>query len=97
MAWQEKTEARLEGEEPTSADMEPEVAKEVPKEDTAVMQVREPRNRRRDRRNLAAERRQKKQQEQTQNKNWCRRNLVAARRGGTQQENLVHKGHNPGI
>jgi hypothetical protein len=50
MACQENTEARLEGkEEPTSEDMEIEVAQEVPVEDAAVMPVGEPRNRRRDR------------------------------------------------
>jgi hypothetical protein len=54
MAYQEKTEARLEGEEPTSVDMEP----EVPREDDEMMPVGEPRKRRRDR-NLAAGRRKK--------------------------------------
>jgi hypothetical protein len=42
-------------------DMEPEVAQEVPKEDAARMPVGEPRNRRRDRRNLAAGLRQKEE------------------------------------
>jgi hypothetical protein len=61
MACQENTETCLEGkEEPTSEDVEPEVAdEEVPVEDAAIMPVEEPRNRRRDRRHLAAERRQK--------------------------------------
>jgi hypothetical protein len=64
--------------------MEPEVAhEEVPVEDAARMPVGELKNRRRNRRHLVAERRQKKQQKQTQSKNRCRRNLVAARRGMT--------------
>jgi hypothetical protein len=54
MACQEKTEARLEGEEPTSVDMEPDVAhQEVPREDAAIMPVGVRRKRRRDRK-LAA-------------------------------------------
>jgi hypothetical protein len=85
MAGLEKTEARLQVEEPASEDMTPEVAheQEVPLEDAVVMPVREPRNRRRDGRNMAAVRRQKKQQKRTQSKDGCRRNLVAARRGTT--------------
>jgi hypothetical protein len=72
MACQEKTEECLEEEEPTSEDMEPEVAhEEVPVEDAARMPVREPRNRRRDQRNLATERHQKKQQKWTQSKSGC--------------------------
>jgi hypothetical protein len=76
----------IECEEPTSVDMEPEMAhEEVPKEEAVVMPVGEPRDRRRDRRHLAAQRRQKKQQERTQSKNECGRNLVAARRGTTRR------------
>jgi hypothetical protein len=59
--------------------------------------VGEPRNRRRDRRNLAAERRQKKQHEWTQSKDGCRKNLVAACSGGTTQENSFYKGHEPEV
>jgi tRNA 2-selenouridine synthase SelU len=60
-------------EEPTSEDMEPQVAhEEVSVEDAAVMPVGEAKKRRRDRRNLVTERRQKKQQD-----------LVAARGGTT--------------
>jgi hypothetical protein len=84
MACQERTEARLEEEEePTSVEMKPEVAhEEVSREDAAVMPVGEPRNRRRDqRRNLAAVRRQKKQE----------RNLDARRRG--KERNLVTARH----
>jgi hypothetical protein len=60
MACQENTEAHLEEkEDPTSEDMEAEVAhEEVPVEDAARMLVGEPRNRRKDRRNLAAGRHQ---------------------------------------
>jgi uncharacterized protein with HEPN domain len=82
MACQEKTEARLEIEKPTSEDMTPEVAhrQEVPLEDAVVMPVGEPRKRRRDRPHLAAGRRQKKEQKRTQKKDGCQKNLVAARR-----------------
>jgi hypothetical protein len=79
-------------EKPTSKDM----AQEVPKEDAAVMPVGEPRNRhRKDRRNLAAGRRQKKeernldarrlrkQQKRIKSKDGCRKDLGAARRGTT--------------
>jgi hypothetical protein len=77
MACQEKMETRLEIVEPTSVDMESEAAqRQVPREDTAIMPVGEPRKRRRDR-NLAAECRQKKQ-ERAQSKDGCRKNLVAA-------------------
>jgi hypothetical protein len=58
----EKTEAYLtmEWKKPASVEMKPEVAdKEVPLEDAVVMPVGEPRNRLRDRRHLAAQRRQK--------------------------------------
>jgi hypothetical protein len=60
LACQEKTEARLEEDKPASVDMTPEVAheQEVPLEDVVVMPVGEPRKRLRDRRNLAAQRRQ---------------------------------------
>jgi hypothetical protein len=90
MACQEKTEAHLEGDE-------------VSKEDPIVMPVGEARNRRRDRRHLAAERRQKNQQKRAQSKNGCRRNLVAARRGTTRRARVArrkrtffHKGYDPG-
>jgi hypothetical protein len=80
MTCQEKTEVRLE-EEPTSVEMKPEVAhEEVPLEDAEVMPGGEPRKRRWDRRHLAAQRRQKKEQKRTQRKDGCRNNLVAARR-----------------
>jgi hypothetical protein len=79
--------------------MTPEVAddQEVPVEDAAEMPAGEPRKWRRDRRNLAAVRRQKKQnrdldarrrrkrQERTQRKNGFLKNLVAARRGATRR------------
>jgi hypothetical protein len=61
--------------------MKPEVAhQEVPREDAEEMPVGEPRKRRRDGRNLAAGRRQKKEQKRTQWKDGCRNNLVADRR-----------------
>jgi hypothetical protein len=58
MACQEKMEARQEVEEPASVDMTTEVARdqEVPREDAEVLSVGEPRKRRRDGRNLAAQR-----------------------------------------
>jgi hypothetical protein len=62
-ACQETMEARLEAEDkPASVDTTPEVAheQEVPAEDAEVRSVAEPRKRRRDGRNLAALRRQKK-------------------------------------
>jgi hypothetical protein len=84
MACQGKAEAHLEGEEPTSVDMEPEAAHgEVPREDAAVMPVGEPKKRRRDR-NLDA-RCLRKRQKGTQGKNGCRRNSVAASRGTTRR------------
>jgi hypothetical protein len=91
MACQEKTEARLQGrEEPASVDIEPEVAdEEVPVEDAARMPVGEPRNTRRDRRNLAADRHQKKQQKRTQSTNGCPKNLVEARRGTTRRAQVA--------
>jgi hypothetical protein len=81
-ACQETIEARLERkEEPASEEMKPEVAhQEVPREDAEEMPVGESRKRRRDGRNLAAGRRQKKEQKRTQWKDGCRNNLVAARR-----------------
>jgi hypothetical protein len=84
MACQENMEARPEGkEEPTSTDMEPEVAhEEVPKEDAAVMLVGEPRNRHRDRQNLAAGCCQKKEE----------RNLDARRRRKQQILVAAHRG-----
>jgi hypothetical protein len=98
MACEEKTEVRLEEEEePTSVEMKPEVAheQEVPVQDAEVVPVGEPAKKRRDRRRLAAVRRQKekdrsldvrcrgKEQGLAQWKDGCRRNLVAARRGTT--------------
>jgi hypothetical protein len=63
--------ARMEWEEPTSVDIEPEAAqRQVPKEDATVKPVGEPKKRRRDR-NLDA-RRRRKQQERTQNKDVSR-------------------------
>jgi plastocyanin len=81
---------------PASVEIKPEAAhEEVPPEDAVVMPVGEPRNRHRDRRNLAAVRRQKKQQERTQKKDGCRKNLVAARRGTTRRAGMARcKGHN---
>jgi hypothetical protein len=81
MACQDTMEALLEEDKPASVDMTPEVAheQEVPVEDATVMPVGEPRKRRRDR-NLAAQRRQKMEQERTQRKDGCQKNLVAARR-----------------
>jgi hypothetical protein len=86
MACQETMEARLGKEEPASEDLTPEVAheQEVPKEDTVILPVGEPRKMRRDR-YLAAVRRQKKQQKRTQRKNGCRKDLVAAGRGTTRR------------
>jgi hypothetical protein len=97
MACKGKTEACLGKEQPASKEMKPEVAhEEAPCEDAARMLVGQPRKRRRDRRHLAAVRRQKeqdrnlaarhcrKEQKWAQRKIGCRRNLVAARRGTTQ-------------
>jgi hypothetical protein len=63
MACQGNMEARLEEDEPASEDVTSEVAQEqeVPVEDAEVTAVGEPRKRRRDRRHLAAVRRQKDQ------------------------------------
>jgi hypothetical protein len=86
MACKEKTEARLGKEEPASVEMKPKAAhEEVPVKDAARMPVGEPRKRRRDRRHLAAQRRQKKLHKRTQSKDGCRRNLVAANRGATRR------------
>jgi hypothetical protein len=62
LARQETMEARLEKEKPASVDTTPEMAhgQEVPVEDAEICTVAEPRKRRRDGRNLAAVRRQKK-------------------------------------
>jgi hypothetical protein len=98
-ACQETVEARLETEEPASVEATPEVAEEaeVPVQDAEVVPVGEPGKKRRDRRHLAAVRRQKekdqnldarrrrKGQERAQRKDGCRRNLVAARRGTTRR------------
>jgi hypothetical protein len=93
-------------EKPAPVDMTPEVAddQEVPVEDAEVTAVGEPRKRRRDqRRDLAAVRRQKKQnrdldarcrgkeQESSQRKNGCRRNLVTARRGTTRHAEVARR------
>jgi hypothetical protein len=105
MAFLEKTKARLEVEEPASEDRTPEVAhdEEVPKEDAVVMPVGEPRKRRRNRRSLAALRRQKeqdqnldarrcrKEQRRAQRKDGCRRNLVAARRGTIRRAQVARR------
>jgi hypothetical protein len=56
---------------------------EVPREDAEVLSVGEPRKRRRDGRNLAAQRRQKKEKERIQRNDGYRKNLVAARIGAT--------------
>jgi hypothetical protein len=94
MACQEKTEARLQG-EPASEDMTPEVAheQEFPLEDAIVMPVGEPRKMRRDRRYMAAQRRQKKEEKQTQRKDACRKNLVAPRRAkvACRKRNILRK------
>jgi hypothetical protein len=64
--------AQMEWKKPASVEMKPEAAhEEVPLEDAASMPVREPRNRCRDQRNLAAVPREKKQQKRTQSKNGC--------------------------
>jgi hypothetical protein len=82
MAYQRETEACLEGEEPTSVDMEPDAAyQEVPREDAEMMPVGGPRKWRKDRNSDA--RRQGKPKERTQGKDGCRKKLVAARRGTT--------------
>jgi hypothetical protein len=91
MACQEKTEERLGEEEPASVEMKPEVAQEVPLEDAARMPVGKTRNRRRDRRNLAAERHQKKQEKRPQRKNGCRGNLAVARRGTTRRVQVARR------
>jgi hypothetical protein len=107
MACQVNMEARLEEKDkPASMDMTPKVAHEqgVPLEDAEEMPVGEPRKRRRDRRNLAAVRRQKREQDEnlgarlrkkeqnrTLRKDGCRRNLVAARRGRTRRVQVARR------
>jgi hypothetical protein len=59
MACQETMEARLKKGKPTSMELKPEMADEVPLEDAVLMPVGEPRKMRRDR-HLAAQRRQKR-------------------------------------
>jgi hypothetical protein len=87
MACQETMETRLEEKKPASMEKKPEV------EDAARMPVGEPRNRRREERNLDA-RRRRKQQGQIQNKDGCLKNLVAARRGTTCRATVAwHKRH----
>jgi hypothetical protein len=73
MAYQEKTEALLQ-DKPASVDMTSEVAheQEVPMEDALEMPVGEPRKRRRNERHLAAQSRQKKEEEWSQSRNGCR-------------------------
>jgi hypothetical protein len=86
MACQGNVEARLDEEKPASVDMTPEVVhkQEVPREDVVEMPAGEPRRRRRDRRNLAAVRRQKKQERNLDaGRRGKQRNLVASRRGTT--------------
>jgi hypothetical protein len=98
MTCEEKTEVRLEEvEEPASEEMKPEVVdKEVPVMDAEVAPVGEPGKKRRDRRRLATECRQKKEKDQNldarrrrkeqgraQRKHGCPKNLVAAHRGTT--------------
>jgi hypothetical protein len=88
-------EARLEEEKPASMEMKHEVAhEEVPVENAARMPVGEPRKRCRDRRHLAAQRRQKKEEERTQSKNGCRNNLVASRRGTTCRATVAWRNRN---
>jgi hypothetical protein len=72
-AYQVTMEAFLKCKEPASVEMKPEVAdEEVPREGATRMPVGEPRKRRWERQNLAAQHRQKKEQERTQSKNGCR-------------------------
>jgi hypothetical protein len=90
MACEEKTEVRLEEEEPTSVEMKPEVAdEEVSSEDAEVTAVGGPKKRRRDRRHLAAGSRQKKEQNRTQRKDGCRNNLVAASRAAVAWRRII--------
>jgi hypothetical protein len=77
--------AQIEWKKLASVEMKPEAAHEgVTVEDAARMPVGEPTKRRRDR-NLAAQRRQKKEQNRTQKKDGCLKNLVAAHRGTTRR------------
>jgi hypothetical protein len=103
-ACQGNMEARLQG-EPASVDTTPEVAQEqeFPREDAVEMPVGESRERRRDGRNLAAVRRQKKkdrnldarrrrkENKRAQSKDACRRNLVAARRRTTRRAAVARR------
>jgi hypothetical protein len=75
----------MECEKPASEDTTPEVAndQEIPLKDAEVVPVGEPGKKRRDRRHLAAERRQRKEQKRTQSKHGRRKGLVATRRGTT--------------
>jgi hypothetical protein len=105
MACQGTMEARLETEESASVEATPEVAddQEVPVEDTEVRSGAEPRKRRRKGRNLAAVRRQKKndrvldascrgkEQGRAQRKNGHLKNLVAARRWTTSRAVMARR------
>jgi hypothetical protein len=93
MARQQKTEARLQEDKPASVDMTHEEAheQEVPLVDAVFMPVGEPRKRRRDRRQLAAQGRQKEEQNLDA---WIRgkqRDLVAARRGTTRRVQVARR------
>jgi hypothetical protein len=80
MACQGKTKARLGGEEPTSVDMEPEAAqRQVLREDAAVIPVRGPKKRHRDRNPEA--RRRGKTKERTQGKDGAGRNWPSPAEG----------------
>jgi hypothetical protein len=94
MACQGTMEARLEEYKPASMDTTPEVARdqEVPREDAEVMPVEEPRKRRRDRRNLAVGRRQKKEKRILDARHREKqRDLVAARRGTTRRAAVARR------
>jgi hypothetical protein len=107
MVCQETMEARLEV-EPASVDTTPEVVhdQEVPRENAEVMPVGEPRKRCRNRRHLAAVRRQKKTdqnldtgrrrkgQKRAQRKDGCLKNLAAARRGTTRRAAVARRRRN---
>jgi hypothetical protein len=91
MACQETMEACLECKEPASEEIKPEVAdEEVPLEDATRMPVREPRKRHQDQ-NLAAQRRQKKELNWTQNKDGYLKNLIAAHRGMTHRAQVARR------
>jgi hypothetical protein len=94
MAYQGTIEARLKEEEPASVDMTPEVAheQEVPLEDAVVMPVGERRKRRWDRRNLAAGRRQKgEEQNLDARRRGKQQDLVAVRRGTTRRAAVARR------